>query len=195
MKCPSCNKFAGYDTGTEPEVELESTGDGAGVEVHGTVRIVLTSECCGDELKESTFEVSEVFDGEAVLDAIMTAAETLAGEDPEIEKLDFERGDIDLASIDWDEPSPGDFQVTDETQATVQKTLKNGTVKTVHIKPRYQKRFFGFEGTCSVDGSIDLPFICREEEGEDTRKGCSLTFSLSFDPSDKIQASYMDELT
>ena len=41
MKCPSCNKFATYSTDQEPEVELESTGNEDGVEVHGTVHIVL----------------------------------------------------------------------------------------------------------------------------------------------------------
>ena len=51
MKCPSCSKFATYGLDTEPEVELESTSNEDGVEVHGTVHIVLTSECCGDELK------------------------------------------------------------------------------------------------------------------------------------------------
>jgi hypothetical protein len=72
MKCPTCNKFAAYDSSTEPEVELDieaETGDEGddgvtgtnAAEVHvsvtGTVRIVLTAACCDDELKDATFDL------------------------------------------------------------------------------------------------------------------------------------------
>ncbi len=73
MKCPSCNKFAAYDLSNEPEFELDVqaellTVEKAGnppvddpnhavIQVTGTCRIVLTAECCGDELKEATFDI------------------------------------------------------------------------------------------------------------------------------------------
>ncbi len=53
MRCPDCNRFVAYNQ-DDPEVELEVTSEG----VTGDVRIVLTCEQCGTELKESTFEVS-----------------------------------------------------------------------------------------------------------------------------------------
>ena len=48
MRCPGCNKFAAYD---EPQVELDSE-DLDGQTVKAEVRIVLQSECCGEELAE-----------------------------------------------------------------------------------------------------------------------------------------------
>jgi hypothetical protein len=40
MLCPSCNKFAAYDTSIDPELDLEVGDDGV---VTGTSRIVLAS--------------------------------------------------------------------------------------------------------------------------------------------------------
>jgi hypothetical protein len=54
MQCPSCNKFPSKDTDTEPEGDLDVDEHGM---VTGDVRIVNTSECCGDELEETTFTV------------------------------------------------------------------------------------------------------------------------------------------
>lgn len=64
MRCPSCNKMASYDTGTEPEVELDDPQfdkETSTVTVNGTSRIVLTSECCGEELKAADFEFEVSF--------------------------------------------------------------------------------------------------------------------------------------
>jgi len=73
MRCPNCNKFVPYGLDQEPEVDLEihqPSEDGVktdmktvaevSVEITGTVRIALTCEECGGELKESTFELSDV---------------------------------------------------------------------------------------------------------------------------------------
>lgn len=53
MRCPNCNKFAAYDDGTEPEVEVNLEDDGT---FSGEVRIVLTHDECGEELKEASFQ-------------------------------------------------------------------------------------------------------------------------------------------
>lgn len=54
MRCPDCNKFAAYDDSTEPEVDVDLNDDGS---FSGTVRIVLTHDECGTELKEASFEL------------------------------------------------------------------------------------------------------------------------------------------
>src|SRR5690242_2833252 len=63
--CPSCTKFAALNPSDDLEVEdLEINEDGL---ITGQVRFVLTSDCCGDEMKEYTFDIehdtSGVFDG------------------------------------------------------------------------------------------------------------------------------------
>lgn len=54
MRCPDCNKFAAYDDSTEPEVDVDLNG--ATGAVTAQVRIVLTHDECGTELKEASFE-------------------------------------------------------------------------------------------------------------------------------------------
>lgn len=58
MRCDQCNKFAAYDDSTEPEVETDFNEESG--TFSGQVRIVLTHDECGTELKEASFE----FDGE-----------------------------------------------------------------------------------------------------------------------------------
>lgn len=56
MRCQSCNKFAAPNF-DEPEVNnLDMDLDGT---VTYDVRLVLTSECCGDEMKSYNFDGSE----------------------------------------------------------------------------------------------------------------------------------------
>lgn len=62
--CPSCNKFASLDFQDidEPDLEVTHEYDEAS-KVHtyavtGELRIVRSSSCCGDEMKEYNFEVS-----------------------------------------------------------------------------------------------------------------------------------------
>lgn len=57
MRCPDCNKFAAYGDSTEPEVDVDLNDDG---NYTGQVRIVLTHDECGTELKEASFD----FEGE-----------------------------------------------------------------------------------------------------------------------------------
>lgn len=68
MRCPSCNKFTGLEF-QEPEVSdssVENLGGGV-ASVTASVRIVRTTECCGDEAKEATFEMES---GEIALKGI-----------------------------------------------------------------------------------------------------------------------------
>jgi hypothetical protein len=53
MQCPSCNKFAALEM-QEPEVNELSLDAESGV-ITADVRIVRNSECCGDEMKEYSF--------------------------------------------------------------------------------------------------------------------------------------------
>jgi hypothetical protein len=53
MRCDQCNKFAAYDDSTEPEVDVDLSDDGS---YSGQVRIVLTHDECGQELKEASFD-------------------------------------------------------------------------------------------------------------------------------------------
>lgn len=53
MRCPDCNKFAAYGDSTEPEVNVDLSDDGS---FSGQVRIVLTHDECGTELKEASFD-------------------------------------------------------------------------------------------------------------------------------------------
>lgn len=60
--CPSCNKFPSLEPGDVEVNDLEINEDGT---VTGSVRIALTSACCGDEMREYTFSVEHQVDLEA----------------------------------------------------------------------------------------------------------------------------------
>ena len=55
-RCANCNKSVSLEF-QEPEVEDDPQVDSDG-EVTCSVRLVRTSECCGDELKTATLEMS-----------------------------------------------------------------------------------------------------------------------------------------
>jgi hypothetical protein len=125
MICPSCNKFAAncIDS-SEPEIDLDVDESG---NVTGTCRIVVTSECCGDELKEANFDIYEDFDGDP---------EELAKHQGEGHELEVE---VDTS------------EVTERTQTHTERTLKDGTVKRTPIKSsRFMRRFYGFEATATI---------------------------------------------
>lgn len=146
MLCPSCNKFCAFSTDNEPEADLniESTlatvadansddkskeiddPDNAIASITGSVRIVLTSECCGDEMKESTFDISD-------LDVEITRAEGCA---------------CDLTSLDVESSSSEITDRTANTKVTIAKRGPNKGQQVIkHIPSRYAKRFYG----CSVE--------------------------------------------
>lgn len=183
MICPSCNKFAAYNTDNEPEIELQCEAG----QVTGTVRIWLTSECCGDELKETNFDV-EMDLTEDILDALKAKAKEL--------KLELKREEIDLEDetirkvlVDGKEEekvlsfdiSGETGELTDRTETTKTKTLKSGKVVTRYIPPRYQRRYFGAE--ISFDVTVEYPY-----------KKQLLVVEVHETWKDEVQASGMDEL-
>lgn len=171
MKCPSCNKFAAYDTSNEPEFELDvdseletfphNEGDELGenkdkatANITGTCRIVLTSECCGDELKESTFEI-EISDVE-IERFVPTEKDLSEGKKP---------CTCDLTELE----AEGSAEIDSRMELKDPRTGKP-------IKPRYAKTFYGASGT------IEVHCACGESKATE-------------DWSDEVQAGAMDELT
>lgn len=164
MLCPSCNKFATYDTSTDPEVEVDYSDE----HVTGTVRIVLTSECCGDELKEFAFDIDEDFSEE--LSAAVRSELGLGESD-----------DVDLSEWDVSVDADGE-EVTANQERYRAKTLKNGAVKQVPIPSRYARTFYGFSLTLTVTAVLDAG------------NGQTFKVAVTRDVSDEVQASSMDEL-
>lgn len=184
MKCPSCNKFAAYNTDNEPEIELQCDRG----QVTGTVRILLTSECCGDELKESTFDVEMDLE-EDIKDALVARAKEM-GLELKPEDFDLEN-DNEMQKVEVDgkkeekvlsfEISNETGEITDRNETTKKRTLKNGTVKETPIPYRYQRRFFGAEISYTV--KVEYPYKGKLIEAEVTEHW-----------NDEVQASGMDEL-
>lgn len=154
-RCPGCNKFPALDASAEPEVSIddcaiEATTDEDKNEVPtmgtatvtGTVRIVLTSECCGQEMKESNYDIDLQIDIEKAADC--TCENWL--------------GDVDAS-----ENGP---EITDESESTKPFTYKRGPLKgqTVNkpIPYRYQKRYYG------VSVPITVMCGCGKQVGEGT---------------------------
>ena len=138
MICPGCSKFPAFDASGEPELDLDvqfDKGNVAGkgeaavaaVVVTGTARIVLTSECCGEECKETTFDVE--------IELVLPSPRPC-------ECVEFH-------------VSSESAEITDRSQATSRRTKKDGTVVEKAIPYRYQKRFYGVhvevEVTCACD--------------------------------------------
>ena len=129
MICPSCQKFCAFDTSNEPEVEIEVSEEG---QITGSARIVLTSECCSEEMKESNFDI----DIECGMDSAELEAHIKANQ-------------CEL-SVEAD-----GAEITDRTESTKTRTLKSGKVVTRSIPYRYQRRFYGvsfnYTVTCSCE--------------------------------------------
>lgn len=142
MRCPSCNKFPSLETDTEPEVDVEvSEADYAPLSeaeppegralntnlvrfrVSGSCRIALTSSCCGDEVKESNFDI-----------------------DAESEMERAEGCTCDLTELEAEMSSA---MITDRSESQTKRIAKRGPNKgqevTRQIPYRYQKRFYGAE--------------------------------------------------
>lgn len=147
-QCPGCNKFPTYDMSNEPEidsldvtVDLDEKDHNKGTaNISGYVRIALTSECCGEEMKEYTFDV-DVTDVE-----VKKHAECTCGDE-------------------WHEgaEADGSGEITDRSETSRTKTFKRGpkagqTVQ-IPIPYRYQRRYYG----ASVH--IELDCACGKQVG------------------------------
>jgi hypothetical protein len=127
-RCPGCGKMASYDDSAEPEVddgELE-VQDGGGetadqLTVSGNVRVVLTSACCGDELKDAELEYTIDLEHDCPVKA---------GDDGFITEPDerYDLGDVE-----------GEMTSRQQTTSTNRKTGKVTQIK----NPRYMKTFYG----------------------------------------------------
>jgi hypothetical protein len=167
MLCPSCNKFASYDTGNEPEVEVEVSDDG---EVSGSVTIALHSQCCGDELKGASFDVNESISLDDVEDELKDQAKEAGIELPK----ELAWSDVTVDS-EFDVSS---VEITERRETT--KTDKKG--KIIYIKARYQKTFYGFQ----LNGNVVVNY---------TKDDKVLTVRVPLELADDMQASSLDELT
>lgn len=165
-RCPSCNKFASLELQEvdSPETE-ELDADGGTITVE--VRVVRTSACCGDEMKEYNAELDG--DVSAAIDAYI--ADKLEEED-----LDLDSADPDLAVEA--ERRAGELRegLTLEVAVSCEEGSNTTDRKGKPIKnPRYQATTFTVTATCTVTAA-DGATVATEELSE--------TF----------KASHMDEL-
>jgi hypothetical protein len=86
-QCPSCQKFAGLEL-QDPEVN-EVSLDEESQTVSVEVRIVRNSECCGDEMKEYTFNTDQELPADLV-----AKMEAIKKEHPDAE-FDAQEGGVD----------------------------------------------------------------------------------------------------
>lgn len=163
MRCPSCNKFATYNTSNEPEIEVQIEGS----VLSGTARIVLTSECCEEELKEATFDIEKDLEDE-LSHEVRKCLGLLPDSDVDLEELSFE---ADVSSC----------EITERLETEKTRTLKNGEVRIVKISPRSAKTFYGFSAEITITGDLE-------------KDGKKYEISMQCEVSDDIQASDMDEL-
>jgi hypothetical protein len=93
MKCPSCNKFCGLEM-QEPEVnnvEFDAA-DLDSITLSVEVRILRNSECCGDEIKEYTFNTDADLD-----DELVEKMKALRATDPDV---DFEASEGQVEALE-----------------------------------------------------------------------------------------------
>ena len=156
MICPSCNKFPAYSTDNDPEVDLEVSAELADIvteekkgeedpdlshaTVTGSVRIVLTSECCGDELKETTFDV-----------------------DVEIDVVRSEGCKCDLTDLSVEDE---EFTITDRMETERPHTDKKGNVTMRKVGYRGQRRFYRAGGNIVVTCGCGKTAVTAEWKDE-----------------------------
>lgn len=170
MLCPGCNKFAANCIDTEPEVSVEidnwnlseatetdaapdavetptdsdETPITGTVSVSGNVRIVITSECCGEELKEANFDFSEDVE-------ITRASDCTCSDDPQV----FMEGlETDVA----------ENELTERQQSETVTIAKRGPNKGKEVRKlipyRYRRNYYG----CAVGVVVNCG--CGKEVGK-----------------------------
>lgn len=190
MRCEYCNKFASNDTSNAPEAEMNFEYDTDSIEVQGTARIYLTSECCGAELSDANLDIQQDVT-EPVRAALLAAAETVElPEGMEREALVeamrvYPLNSDDLMEMmdsqEWDDG--GEVQV--KTITGKNKTLKSGVVKWIPYSPRYYRTEYGVELNYSVSGT--LPVVVDGVE-------VNLPVEIDLGVSEYIPASSMEPL-
>ncbi len=94
-RCSSCNKLCALNT-MDPEAEFNDVDVGeGGITVSATVRLVRESECCNEEVKETTFDPEESIDWEK-LKSVEEHFDTKTGEPlNDDHELLIDEGDIE----------------------------------------------------------------------------------------------------
>lgn len=140
-QCSSCNKMASLESVAELEDGPDVSADGS---VTATVRVVRTSACCGDEMKEMRFELEGAIETD---DSVLTC--------------------VDDAEHEWEEDGSGEPDVTEGTQ-TVDR--KGKPIK----KMRYQATLIGCElevnakcAVCGAAGTVTLRDEAKAGEFEE----------------------------
>jgi hypothetical protein len=148
MLCPGCNKFAAQSADSEPELELEV--DEATGSVTGSARIVITSECCDEELKESVFDVEVDLE-----DAFKACVEAREG-DPDVEgsEEDHEFGIVSESAE------------TTERYEQRQIVRKDGTVVPLKTKKHFYGVHLDVEVKCSCSVSATGTYEDEVPAGE-----------------------------
>jgi|SRR5581483_9271246 len=128
MRCPNCNKFPAFDI-QEPEEDLQVEAG----HVTGTVRLVLDTQCCGDEAKETTFDVDVDLSSD-IKDAFVAAG---------VESPDLDDLSSDVFSFDVEaDGKEGDERMENKTRTG--KPITNY---------RYMKKFYVARMEISVTGT------------------------------------------
>lgn len=166
MRCPDCNKFVGFDTDNEPELDLNVDDDGV---VSGTARIVNCCAECGQELKEAVLDIEIDLTDEfrehveqATALAMRRRKKSLIEHRPELLSEEGARSD------------------------RVQRTDRHGrAIK----RSRYMKTFYG------ADVSVTIGCACQASGRRRHMDGAGDdAFEAAGTASSEVQASSMEEL-
>lgn len=182
-RCPGCNKFAGLEL-QEPEVNDENF-DGDSGQIAAEVRIVRTSTCCGEEMKEATLELegdasSEIDDWIArkLEEEGLDEGEDEAGDDTETGEEAEEREEANRDRAERREAREAELR--EGLEMTLDVECEEDTNRTDrHGKPitnyRYQATVFKVKGTATIAAADGETVATVEMEAE-------------------VRASEMDEL-
>lgn len=148
--CPSCNKFASLEL-EEPEL-LRIDIDPETGEVSLEVLVLLTSSCCGEEMKQNDFDADGI-----VIDGVEDHIEAHKA-----------AGDEYTLEVD------ADLVPTERTQTLA---LNKKTKKMVPIKNlRYAKTYKGYSAAITVECSCGSTFEGEYEDDEQSSAFEELNF-------------------